>query len=470
MDNNNKSSMHRLNRRKVIKSVGAGSLVAIAGCAGSDSESQDSQAESVDASDIPESVDLADWEDADINWTAYEGEELVLGLLRHPVFDVLQPLLPAFRQLTGMDLNIIQYPEQEYRQKRLTDLSTGAGIFDAIMLGQPLMQYWDSGWIEPLDQYMTDDSELYDAEWYNMDDVVQGARSIARGRDQLDNPIALPATTEATLVFYRKDLYEEQNLDVPTTFEEYQENIKIIDENYDIPGVVARGLRGYGMNLYPFSGVLRSFGGSHWDEFPTDSALDNDTAIEAADYYSSLLQEYGPGTPSNLGWPDCINQMSQGNAGHWGPDTSYFYETLSDPETSEVPDQIGMAPHPKGSGGTQPNTFAWLMAASSESSRPGAAFLFMLFTTSEPAQRYLAAEQDFPPVRNSLYAELDGEEYVDTVVPMMEKATPSSWDPTFPKWGEKVSVELQNIISEQKTPEEGMNSAAESMEQVIENN
>lgn len=460
-------------RRSLLKMTGAGAVGALsAGCLGSDdgngsNGSESGNGNSEEQTTTPEAdVDISQWQEADINWTKYDGEELVLALLRHPFVTNLEPLLPAFEELTGMSLNVVQYPEQEYRQKRLTDLSTGAGVFDAIMLGQPLMQYQEAGWLQSLGQFM-DDDELFDPEWFNTDDIVDAAMSLAYGRDQLDEPVAMPATTEATLVFYREDRYEEQGLDVPTTFEEYRENVRVLDENYEDPGIVARGQRGYGMNVYPFSGYLRSFGADHWDDYPDDSGFDTDAAIEAADYYASILQDFGPETPSSYTWSDCMNQMSSGNASHWGADTSYFYESLSDPEESDIPDQIGIAPHPEGPNGVKPNTFSWLLAASQESSRPGAAWLFMVFATSEPAQRYLAAEQGFPPVRNSLYSELEGDEYTDVVLPMMEQAQPSAWDPQFPEWGQQVSTRLQSIVAGDLSAEEGMNQAASDMESVL---
>lgn len=472
------SSRIATDRRSLLKLAGAGTLggmATLAGCAGDGDgggigDGNGTNGGSGEGTDVgtptgESPVDISQFEEADIDWRQYEGQEVVLALLRHPFVSALQPLLPAFEELTGMELSVLQYPEQEYRQKRLTDMSTGAGVFDAIMLGQPLLQYHQSDWLEPLDQYMDDGSNMYDAEWFNMDDVVGAARSIAHTPD--DTLVGMPATTEATLVFYRKDLYEEQDLDVPTTFEEYRNNVQVLDENYDMPGVVARGEKGYGMNLYPFSGVLRSHGAEHWTEYGSDSGFDTDAAVEAADWYSSLLQDFGPESPSTYTWSDCMNQMGSGEAGHWGPDTSYFYENLSDPENSDIPEEIGIAPHPEGPGGVKPNTFSWIMAASKESSRPGAAWLFMLFATSEPAQRYMAAEEGFPPVRNSLYSELDGEEYTDVVLPMIEEAESSRWGPNFPEWGQRASTTLQSIVAGSTTPEDGVNEIADSMEETV---
>lgn len=466
----------KTNRRSLLKMTGAGALATMTGLAGcgtsndSDGIGGNGNGNSGDTVTTltgdggPADIDLSEWQNADINWRKYEGEEVVLALLRHPFVTVLKPLLPVFKELTGMDLNIVQYPEQEYRQKRLTDLSTGAGVFDAIMVGQPLMQYHEAGWLEPLDKYLKDD-ELYDADWFDKDDVVEAAMSIARSPE--GELIGMPATTEATLLFYRKDLYEEQGLEVPTTFEDYRQNAKVLDENYDMPGVLARGQKGYGMNMYPFSGVLRSHGGSHWTEYPGDSGFDTDQAVKAAEWYSGMLQDFGPESPSTYTWSDCLNEFSSGNAGHWGPDTSYFYESLSDPEKSDIPDKVGIAPHPKGPGGVKPNTFSWIMAASKKSSRPGAAWLFMLFATSEPAQRYLATQQGFPPVRNSLYSELEGKEYTEVVLPMIEKAQSSRWGPKFPEWGQKASTSLQSIVAGNLEPQKGMSQIASTMEDVV---
>ena len=109
---------------------------------------------------------------ADVKWTACKGETLTIGLNKHPFTESLRPLLPEFESITGIRVAYIILPEQEYFEKLLIDLSSGAGVFDVYMTS-PMFEwrYQYAGWIEDLWPYF-ENTELTDKEWYNRDDFI----------------------------------------------------------------------------------------------------------------------------------------------------------------------------------------------------------------------------------------------------------------------------------------------------------
>ena len=74
-------------------------------------------------------------------------------------------------------------------------------------------QYMNSGWLEPLDGYFNNE-KLTDLSWYDYDDLLKSGRDAGN----LDGTqFALPIGAEAEILMYRKDIFEEKGIEVPTT-------------------------------------------------------------------------------------------------------------------------------------------------------------------------------------------------------------------------------------------------------------
>src|SRR5687768_1086006 len=73
---------------------------------------------------------LAPYQAAKIDWGAARGQPLVLAMNQHMETDALKKQLPVFRALTGIEVRIESYPENELHQKSLVDLSSRQGAFD----------------------------------------------------------------------------------------------------------------------------------------------------------------------------------------------------------------------------------------------------------------------------------------------------------------------------------------------------
>jgi ABC-type glycerol-3-phosphate transport system substrate-binding protein len=73
---------------------------------------------------------------AKINWRQYEGQKLSLGLNKTPYTESLVPLLPQFESLTGIKIEYLILPEQEFNAKVAADLANQSDEFNVIRLQQ----------------------------------------------------------------------------------------------------------------------------------------------------------------------------------------------------------------------------------------------------------------------------------------------------------------------------------------------
>ena len=167
---------------------------------------------------------LAYYKQAKINWRAFEGTQLTIGLNKHPFTESLRPLLPHFEELTGIKVAYVILPEEEFFEKLLIDLSSGGGIFDVYMTS-PMFEwrYQYAGWIEDLNQFWNN-SELTDQEWYDRDDFYEkplranmwdGTIGGGLGQGRWN---AIPVMAEFFCQVYREDLREKWGLTVPTNY------------------------------------------------------------------------------------------------------------------------------------------------------------------------------------------------------------------------------------------------------------
>ena len=481
-------------RRTFLKATGVGVLGALAGCTrggggetatdsggsgGSGGSGDGGSGGSGDggsgdggsgSAELP--IPLSEYDSADIEWQQFEGDSINIGAVAHPWVDAIKPAIPVFEELTGIEVNWNILPENQFRTKRQTDASTGAGQFDVFFMDQVVNQFRNEGWLQPLDPYFNDGS-MYDESWYEPGDLFESSRWQAHGGGYSDNWTGLPITVEVQTQFYRKDLYEKHGLEVAETWQEHRENAKAIHEAEDnIVGTAGRGQKGYGMNIYITNTLLRQKGEKLWTDFPNDSGLDTQGVIEAVDYYSKLLQDYGPQGASSQTWSDVLTTMQEGRAGHIVADANMFWGGLTNDESS-VADTVGIAKVPTPEGGElNPNAFNWQISTSKNAKNSEQAFLFMLWATSKPTDLWMHTESSGVfSVRQSTWENEDyiskvGEEYATTSLESLKVAAPDPFDRKYPEWGQRYSEELQKVIAGQRDAESAMKQAASVAEDI----
>ncbi|HET7325143.1 MAG TPA: extracellular solute-binding protein [Halococcus sp.] len=464
-------------RRDFLKYAGVCLGAGLAGCTRGGTAATSGSGGSESSQKEPIKLGLSRYTNADIDWKKYEGTSINIGAVQHAWVDGIKPLIPIFEKLTGIDVVWNLLPEQQFRTKRLTDVSTGAGKFDVFFMDQVVNQFREAGWLQLLDPYFNT-TDIFDREWYDPKDLLNVCRQAAHGAGRTNSWTGLPITVEVHTMFYRTDLYEKYGLKEPKTTDEFVHNASVIHENEEgVVGLVGRGQKGYGMNIYTMDPWIREHGGTLWTNYPEESGLDTKTAIEAGQYYVDTLQKYGPPGIATMTWSEAVATMQQAGAGHIMNDANLFWGSLTDPGSSQVADTIGiskMAVPSANNARFTPGAFTWQLSTSKAAENSEAAFLFMVWATSRPTQHWMSIQNQAPfPTRRSIwenpkYKQKYGKNFADVSLASLQDAVSEPYDPQYPVWGQKYSVQLQEAIAGNKSVEAAFAKAAQQAELTVE--
>src|SRR5213075_2280326 len=93
-------------------------------------------------------------------WKKYAGTKLEVILAKGPRGDNLQKNIKEFTDLTGIQVESEQIPEQQQRQKAVIELASGKPSFDVIHLSYHVQkrQFKKAGWLANLSGFMKDSS------------------------------------------------------------------------------------------------------------------------------------------------------------------------------------------------------------------------------------------------------------------------------------------------------------------------
>ena len=160
---------------------------------------------------------------AKIDWKQAAGQSLTIGLNKHSFTESLLPLIPEFKKLTGINIEYLVLPEDQYNTKLATDLSQQGGEFSVIMTGSVRnWQFVSADWILPLDDFLNN-PKLTDLSWYNLGDFFPALMAANRWNGKIgsgigEGPIwSIPVIEESYILAYRKDIFDQYNIKVPTT-------------------------------------------------------------------------------------------------------------------------------------------------------------------------------------------------------------------------------------------------------------
>ncbi len=321
-----------------------------------------------------------------VDWQAYSGTTLNLLMNRHAYTDTIAKFTDEFTALTGIVVVIDSYSQDEFINKRLVDFSSGAGTYDFTMMDQATPQYARAGWIEDLGPYF-ENANLVDAAEYDIDDIA----SLFLSQFTVDGELyAIPVAGEAQIIYYRTDIFEEQGLEPPETFDDLLSLAQTLKTD-TMPGICVRGQKIH--TVSNSTGVIWSYGGRIMDDpnFPKKAVFNTPEAVEAVDLYATLAREYGPAGVANYTWQECVSDFQQGKVPMY-LDVSVFMSQLEDPTKSTVSGKIGYAPMPAGPAGSYPNGGSWAVSINSASENKEAAFLFLNWITSKEMQARIAED------------------------------------------------------------------------------
>jgi trehalose/maltose transport system substrate-binding protein len=235
--------------------------------------------------------------------------------------------------------------------------------------------------------------------------------------------VALPAFTDAGVLYYRKDLLDKYDKEVPKTWEELAATAKEIQDkeraagNGDIWGFVFQGNAYEGLTCNALEWIY-SYGGGQIVEPDGTISVNNDKAAAAITEAASWVNTISPPGVLAYGEEEARGVWQTGNAvfmRNW----PYAY-SLGNGADSKVKDLFGVAALPNGPSGHSAATLGgWNIAVSKYSKNQPEAIKLALFISSKEFQKDRAMQRSALPTIPELYDDPDVTK-AQAIVPFMK--------------------------------------------------
>ena len=311
----------------------------------------------------------------------------------------MQGYTDDFTEKTGIEVEWVTLEENVLRQRVTTDITTRGGQFDIMTIGMYETPIWArNGWLVPLD-------DLSDA--YEIEDILPAMRA---GLSYDGKLYAAPFYGESSMVMYRTDLMEKAGLEMPAapTWQFLREAAAAMDDPENgINGICLRGKAGWGEGGALITVTGNSFGARWFDE-DWNAQFDQPEWKEALTFYVDLMNDYGPDGYATNGFNENLSLFQQGKCGMW-IDATVAASFVTNPEESEVADQVGFALAPNAEGVDKRSNWlwAWALAIPAGTQQEGAAKEFIEWATSKDYIEMVAENEGWanvpPGARTSLY-------------------------------------------------------------------
>jgi len=223
--------------------------------------------------------------------------------------------------------------------------------------------------------------------------------------------VAMPWFTDAGLLYYRTDLLEKYDREVPETWDELEETAQYIMEkereagNEDFYGYVWQGDAYEGLTCDALEWIYSNGGGKIVNN-DQEITINNDKAIEIIDQAAGWVGTISPTGVTGMGEEDARSMWEAGNAlfmRNW----PYAY-ALGNQEDKVIAGNFDVSPLPAGDSGKSAATLGgWNLGVSKYSEHPEEAAKLAMFLAGEEVQKMRAVEGSFNPTIKSLYEDED---------------------------------------------------------------
>jgi len=274
----------------------------------------------------------------------FDGVEFTLLTFVGPqVAEPLQRRAPDFEKLTGAKVNIATVPNADLYTTLLKDQSTGTNAYQAFLIAPLWMaDFVNGGYLEPLDDYIAKDKDI---QW---DDIVPFFRDF--NASYKGHTYMLPLDGDFHMVYYRTDVFKENNIKPPATWDDYLAAAKALNgkdmngdgaPDYGSCISKARNQQAYWWILSIAGPYIQSQGTSQGAFFNPDTMaplVKNEGFERALDIYKETFS-YGPPNELTLGVGDTRGLFTSGRCAltlDWGD-----IGTLAIAEGSKVVDKVG---------------------------------------------------------------------------------------------------------------------------------
>jgi multiple sugar transport system substrate-binding protein len=334
---------------------------------------------------------------AEPQWKKYAGTKLEVILAKGPRGDNLQKNIKEFTDLTGIQVESEQIPEQQQRQKAVIELASGKPSFDVIHVSYHVQkrQFEKAGWLADLSGFMKDPN-------LTAPDLVESdfsAAGLAYAKNDKGQMLSLPWSVDYFILYYNKEIFAKNGVAVPRTLDEMNALAeKLTDEKAGVYGYVGRGLRNANMTLW--TNYFLNYGGEFLDgkgNILTDGA----EAIDATKSYNRSMGKSAPPGVAGFNWMESLAAFAQGRAAMW-IDGVGWAPGVENPNSSRVVGKVGYAMVPAGPKGQYSATYGDGIGIAAASKNKEAAYLLCQWAVSKAQGARLLQAGGGVPFRTSI--------------------------------------------------------------------
>ena len=415
---------------------------------------------------------------------AYAGTTLNMLGFAHPTLNAMKAITAEWEDLTGITVVYDETDLAKVRDKFVLDITSGANSYDLVMTAEvQAPEYWNLGYLEPLDAWLNDEMEVETEAWLDWDDLHPGYTMMFTSvRD--GSRYAVPISGEVALLFYRTDIFDELGLAVPATYDEMLATAKfindqgIVEDGRTVHGISFRGRPALGGGNWIWSIIVFPFGGQivDLDDQVTPAVLAKKEGAVAAIAWETEIAKHGVPGIASFDPFDAINQYKQGFAA-MSIEASVLSPGVLNPDESIVTELTGFAPLPAGPNGSFNQTFAHGVAITASSGNKEAAYAFMQWMLGR-ANQDLLLENGGAPVRRSAMEDPANQEkwpYIEATLLGLDQAASAYANRYFAtpqvEWVLEYlnvwSVNVSRAIAEEISAEEAVENIQSGMEEIL---
>ena len=260
-------------------------------------------------------------------------------------FETLELVASKMKECESGDVTVDAKLTTEHRNETEKAFAAASSPFDAAAVANSSITLLQAkGQLRPL-------NDLVDKyrDQYNIEDQM-----LIRFGDDI---AAIAFMVNAQHFYYRKDIFEENGIEVPATYDELLAAAEALKAaGIEHPFGAAFGNSWELANEYV--NLLLANGGALFDPATSDAAFEGPEAVEALEMLGALFAYMSPNSMS-MDFGDVKRQLQQGDVAMailWGDQAP----TMDDEEESTVVGKIGFAPAPAmKEGGIPSSTFWW---------------------------------------------------------------------------------------------------------------
>jgi multiple sugar transport system substrate-binding protein len=324
---------------------------------------------------------------------AQQAGPFTIVINQSPWFDGFRRIVELYEERTGNKVELDVNPFGGSLEKQRNSVRAAEGQYDVLIMNSGwYAEMYAGGFVEAITDI--DPGFKLDPEIYKYDDTIFYDAASKTQNETTGKLMAMPVNPNIPLLFYRKDLYEQKGLKVPTTWDELYANAKALHSPPRMYGIVQRGARGPHSVAYDWYPYLYGFGGSIFrDQRNNDFTVTINSAEgkAALDYYVRLAKEVGHPTTASLDQGAVIQNIVTGKAAH-AILVIAAWPQMEDPQKSAVVGKMELALPPSAPGvKPAPGLGHWLAGISKNvpaERKKAAVEFFRWFQTPEAQLEY----------------------------------------------------------------------------------